>query len=85
MSPEQVEKLLGKAFNPDQYVGVQQIKSLYSRCAKYLKDGQLKEPKEKENKYIDKDEIDQGMDNNDDDTDEKNYVKAIQVQVINYL
>ena len=81
MSPEQVEKLLRKALNPDQYVTVQQIKSLYSRWAKLLKDGQLEEPKEKEN--IDTDEIDQGMDNNDDeDTDEESYAKAIQEQVI---
>ena len=78
---EQVEKLLRKALNPDQYVTVQQIKSLYSRWAKLLKDGQLEEPKEKEN--IDTDEIDQGMDNNDDeDTDEESYAKAIQEQVI---
>ena len=34
MSPEQVEKLLRKDLNPDQYVGVQQIKSLHSRWAK---------------------------------------------------
>ena len=60
---------------------VQQIKSLYSRWAKCLKDGQLEEPKEKKN--IDTDEIDQGMDNNnDEDTDEENYAKAIQEQVI---
>ena len=38
----------------------------------------------RKHKYIDTDEIDQGMDN-DDDTDEENYVKAIQVQVINCL
>ena len=77
MSPEQVEKLLRKALNPGQYVTVQQIRSLYSRWAKLLKDGQLEEPKEKEN--IDTDEIGQGMDNNDDeDTDEENYAKAIQ-------
>ena len=81
MSPEQVEKLLRKALNPDQYVTVQQIKSLYSRWAKLLKDGQLEEPKNKEN--IDTDEIDLGMDNNDEeDTDEENYAKAIQEQVI---
>ena len=84
MSPEQVEKLLRKALNPDQYVTVQQIKSLYSRWAKLLKDGQLEEPKEKEN--IDTDEIDQEMDNNDDeDTDEESYAKAIQEQVILFV
>ena len=81
MSPEQVEKLLRKVLNPDQYETVQQINSLYSRWAKLLKDGQLEEPKEKES--IDTDKIDQGMDNNDDeDTDEENYAKAIQEQVI---
>ena len=81
MSPEQVEKLLRKALNPDQYVTVQQIKSLYSWWAKLLKDGQLEEPKEKEN--IDTDEIENGMDNNnDEDTDEESYAKAIQEQVI---
>ena len=81
MSPEQVEKLLRKALNPDQYVTVQQIKSLYSRWAKFLKDGQLEEPKGKKN--IDTDKIDQGMDNNnDEDTDEENYAKAIQEQLI---
>ena len=81
MSPEQVEKLLRKVLNPDQYETVQQINSLYSKWAKLLKDGQLEEPKEKES--IDTDEIDQGMDNNDDeDTDEENYAKTIQEQVI---
>ena len=45
---------------------VQQIRSLHSRWAKLLKDGQLEEPKEKEN--IDTDEIE--------DTEEKNYAKA---------
>ena len=39
----------------------------------------------RKHKYIDTDEIDHRMDNNDDDTDEENYVKTIQVQVINYL
>ena len=39
-----------------------------------------KNRKKKEN--IDTDEIDQGTDNNDDDTDEENYAKAIQEQVI---
>ena len=81
MSPEQVEKLLRKAINPDQYMTVQQIKYFYSRWAKLLKDGQLEERKEKEN--IDTDEIDQGIDNNDDeDNDEKSYAKVIQEQVI---
>ena len=76
-----MEKLLRKALNPDQYVTVQQIKSLYSRWAKLLKDDLLEEPKEKEN--LDTDKIDQGMDNTDDKgTNEKNYVKAIQEQVI---
>ena len=46
---------------------VQQIKSLHSRWAKLLKDGQLEEPKEKEN--IDTDEIE--------DTDEENYANLI--------
>ena len=81
MSLEQVEKLLRKALNPDRYVTVQQIKSLYPGWTKLLKDGQLDKPKEKQN--IDTDEIDQIMDNNDDeDTDEENYAKAIPEQVI---
>ena len=46
---------------------VQQIKSLHSRWAKLLKDGQLEEPKENEN--IDTDEIE--------DTDEENYANLI--------
>ena len=75
-----MEKLLRKTLNPNQYVTVQQIKSLYSRWAKFLKDGQLEEPKGKKN--IDTDKIDQGMDNNDEDTDEENYAKAIQEQLI---
>ena len=54
MSSEQVENLLRKTLNPDQYVTVQQIKSLV-RWAKLLKDDQLEEPKEKEN--IDTDEL----------------------------
>ena len=47
MSLEQVEKLLRKALNPDQYVTVQQIKSLYSRWAKLLKYGLLEAAKKK--------------------------------------
>ena len=84
MSPEQVQNLLRKALNPGQYVTVQQIKSFYSGWSKLLKDGQLEEPKEKEN--INTDEIDQGMDKNDDkDTDKENYAKAIQEQVILFV
>ena len=58
-----------------------------NRLSPYTQGGQnystmasWKNRKKKEN--IDTDEIDQGTDNNDDDTDEENYAKAIQEQVI---
>ena len=46
LSPEQVAKLLRKDLAPEEYVSVQQIRSLFSRWSKQYREGSLKEPAE---------------------------------------
>ena len=69
MSPEQVKKSVRKVLTPDENVTAQQVKSLYSKWAKLLKEGQLDEPKEKRSLGDDEEiaVLDQGMEENEDE------------------
>ena len=56
-NPEEVEKLLRKDLIPNEYVTVQQIRSLFSRWAKEHKNGKLTEPREADTSDNDVEEI----------------------------
>ena len=49
-SAEEVEMMVRKNFNPDQYLTTVQIRTFFSKCTKELKAGTLKRPTEKKKK-----------------------------------
>ena len=78
MSADQVEKLSRKQLTISEYITSKQIKSLFSRWSRLLREGKLKEPSEKE-----VDDVISEEDENDDDAEQ--YHNHIQEQVAEVL
>ena len=74
LSPEQMAKLLRKDLTPEEYVSVQQIRSLFSRGSKQYREGALKEPSEDiNNGDPDSEDPEDEEENNAEEIDEKEY------------
>ena len=77
MSADQVEKLSRKQLTISEYITSKQIKSLFSRWSRLLREGKLKEPSEKE---VDvKSEEDE---NDDDDAEQYHYVFNVGPKIV---